>query len=83
MKFIENGMRNPIAVINEYELHDLLASAQQVLLESMIDPKDEETLAMLYDECGIVERFKIEPKDGEKFTKELVEKWEGKLYKLE
>ena len=82
MKFIENGMKNPIAVINEYELHDLLASSQQVLLESMIEPTDEETLAILYDECGLVERFKIVPKDGEKFTAELVERWEAKLYEL-
>jgi len=82
MHFIEQGMKNPIAVIDEFTLHDLLASSQQVLLESIIPEHDEETLAILHDECGIVERFKIVPTEPDKFTPELVAKWEQKLYEL-
>jgi len=81
MHFKTNGQDNPIAVIDEYELHNLLCTAQQTFLSQIIEEGSELEEIML-DTCGMVSKYEIVPKKPELFSAPLARAWEDRLSML-
>jgi len=78
MHFKTNGQDNPIAVIDEYELHNLLCTAQQTFLSQIILEGSELEEEML-DNCGMVSKYEIVPQKPELFSDNLCRAWEDRL----
>ena len=68
IKTTEEGLK--IAYMNEFELHDLLCAAQQVLLNKAGDTVG-----------GGIDEIQIVPQE-QHFTEDLVHKWNGRMTKL-
>ena len=81
MKFIEQKDLDPIAVLNEYDVHNILCVARQALLrECSLD--DDEAKAIMSDQCGCVDHIMIVPKRPELFTSTMIAQWESRMNEL-
>lgn len=81
MKFIEGPKgQDPIAVINEFDLHNLLCAGVQLLLSECIVEDDQVTKDILDDYgpgcSGCVSGIKIVPMHPDKFEQCYINRWE-------
>lgn len=81
MKFIEQKGLDPIAVLDEFDLHQILCVGRQALL--MECKPETVTDGLIMDEqCGCIDGIRIEPKHPDKFTPTMIAHWERHINDL-
>lgn len=80
MKLLELDDSGPIVVLTEFDVHDIFASARQVIFEQA--RCTEATRAAMEEWSGCYHAIKIEPEHPEWFTSGHVAKWERIMNEL-
>ena len=89
MKFREpkDPGNDPIAVLDEFDVHNILCVGVQLLLTECLPDLDDDVTKSLLDDygdglSGCISKIVIEPEHPDKFNQGLVNKWDQLLTAL-